>query len=77
MTQILIYHIKEIMSGAMLIATTMMMPTTTVMNILRMKLSRDVIFNITMPSARKFWYGHPLYIKNNLIIFNNHRKTKC
>jgi hypothetical protein len=56
MTQILIYHIKEIMSGAMLIVTTMMMPTTTVMNILRMKLSRDVIFDITMSSAREFWY---------------------
>ncbi len=56
MTQILIYHIKEIMSGVMLIATTMMMPTTTVMNILRMKLLRDVIFNMTMSSAREFWY---------------------
>jgi hypothetical protein len=56
MTQILIYHIKEIMSGAMLIATTMMMPTTTVMNILRMKLSRDVIFDMTMLLAREFWY---------------------
>ncbi len=56
MTQILIYHIKEIMSGAMLIATTIMMPTTTVMNILGMKLSRDVIFDMTILSARKFWY---------------------
>ena len=54
MTQILIYHIKEIMSGAILIATTMMMPSTTVMNILRMKLSRDVIFNMAMLSAREF-----------------------
>ncbi len=56
MTQILIYHIKEIMSGAMLIEMTMMMPKTTVMNILRMKLSRDAIFDMTMLSARKFWY---------------------
>ena len=56
MKQILIYHIKEIMSGAMLIATTMMMPTTTVMNILRMKLSRDVIFDMTMLSVHEFWY---------------------
>jgi hypothetical protein len=56
MTQILIYHIKEIMSGAMLIAMTMIMRTTTVMNILRMKLSRDVVFNMTMSLARKFWY---------------------
>jgi hypothetical protein len=54
MTQILIYNIKEIMSGAMLIAMTMMMRTTTVMNILRMKLSRDVIFDMTMSSAREF-----------------------
>ncbi len=58
MTQILIYHIKEIMSGAMLIATTMMMPTTTVMNILRIKLMRDVIFDMTMLLAHKFWYIH-------------------
>ena len=56
MTQILIYHIKEIMRGAMLIVTTMMMPTTTVMNILRMKLSRDVIFDMTMLSVHEFWY---------------------
>ncbi len=56
MTQILIYHIKEIMSGAMLIATMMMMHSTAVMNILRMKLSRDVIFNMTMLSAREFWH---------------------
>jgi hypothetical protein len=56
MTQILIYHIKEKMSGVVLIATTIMMPTTTVMNILRMKLSRDVIFDMTMLSAREFWY---------------------
>ena len=56
MTQILIYHVKEIMSGALLIATTMMMPTTTVMNILRIKLLRDVIFDMTMLSAREFWY---------------------
>ncbi len=56
MTQILIYHINEIMSGVMLIATTMVMPTTTVMNILRMKLSRDVIFDMTMLSAREFRY---------------------
>jgi hypothetical protein len=77
MTQILIYHIKEIMSGAMLIATTTMMPSTTVMNIHRMKLSIDVIFYMTMLSAHEFRHCHPLYIKNNLIIFNNHRKTKC
>ncbi len=56
MTQILTYHIKEIMSGAMLIATTMMMHSTAVMNKLRMKLSRDVIFNMTMLSACKFWH---------------------
>ena len=56
MTQILIYHIKEIMSGAMLIAMTMMMPTTTVMSILRMKLLRDVIFDMTMLSAHEFWH---------------------
>ncbi len=56
MTQILIYHIKEIMSGAMLIATTMMMHSTAVMNILRMKLSRDVIFDMAMLSAREFWH---------------------
>ena len=77
MTQILIYHIKEIMSGAMLIAMTMMMHSTAVMNILRMKLLRDVIFYMTMLSAHEFRHCHPLYIKNNLIIFNNHRKTKC
>ncbi len=54
MTQILIYHIKEIMSGAMLIAKTMMMPSTTVMNILRMKLLRDVVFDMTMSLTREF-----------------------
>ncbi len=77
MTQILIFHIKEIMSGAMLIAMTMMMHSTAVMNILRMKLLSDVTFDMTMLSACKVWHWHPLYIKNNLIIFNNHRKTKC
>jgi hypothetical protein len=56
MTQVLIYHIKEIMSGAMLKSTTMMMPTTTVMIILRMKLWRDVILDMTMSLARKFQY---------------------
>ena len=54
MTQILIYHIKEIMSGAMLIATKTMMPSTTVMNIHRMKLLIDVIFYMTMLSAHEF-----------------------
>ncbi len=56
MTQVLIYHIKEIMSGAMLIATTIVMRTTTVMNILRMKILRDVILDMTMLLAREFWY---------------------
>ncbi len=54
MTQILTYHIKDIMSGAMLIATTMKMDSTAVMNILNMKLSRDVIFDMTMSLAHEF-----------------------